>query len=385
MKYIIPTFEKIEWMPPTITLIQKLANQGNEVVYITLFPDTYFSGYRGDGSIRNLSLCGKNISLNEKHRYVKGISGILFRIDNMIKRVIATRLSKAIESEETDSSILWVVNEMTVLFAGTHFLNRRRYIFTIYELHKKSILTRRIVKAAREASIVVVPEYCRAHIMQSWYNLSKCPVVLPNKPDIDINLLADAETIAAIEKIESIRNSGKIAVLYMGGITPERPLDKLIDAIGESEKYRLIVMGKKSTYLDQLKKKYPGAFEYIGNFTPPQHLLVAAHAGIGVLIYVSINQAQGLNALFCAPNKIYEYAGLGLPMIVNDIPGLHFEILTGKMGHIVDYNDMNSILSALDNICDNYSEFSKNAIIYYNRINIDAIINKVIDLYLAAI
>lgn len=126
MKYIIPTFEKIEWMPPTITLIQKLANQGNEVVYITLFPDTYFSGYRGDGSIRNLSLCGKNISLNDRHRYVKGISGILFRIDNMIKRVIATRLSKAIESEETDSSILWVVNEMTVLFAGTHFLNRQK-------------------------------------------------------------------------------------------------------------------------------------------------------------------------------------------------------------------------------------------------------------------
>ena len=55
MKIVMPTFERIEWMPPTITLIQKLSEMGHEVVYITIYPDNYLPSL-GLKNVRNVFL-----------------------------------------------------------------------------------------------------------------------------------------------------------------------------------------------------------------------------------------------------------------------------------------------------------------------------------------
>ncbi len=38
----MPTFEKIKWMPPTITLINTLVDLGYDITYITIYPDEYY-------------------------------------------------------------------------------------------------------------------------------------------------------------------------------------------------------------------------------------------------------------------------------------------------------------------------------------------------------
>lgn len=379
MKIIIPTFERIAWMPPTISMIESLAEMGHDIIYITVYPDSFFENNKYHERIRNVSLCFRNLTLQYRIPYVKYISGLLFRVDNLVKRLVALRLSRVLSSLIDESSLLWVVNEMTVLLAGTHFLQNRKYAFTIYELHEKKRRTKSVEIAAKKAKVVVVPEYCRAHIMKSRYSLNQLPVVLPNKTTITPTDTLSQEAQKAIDFLHALRQKGSIPVLYMGGIGKERPLEPILEAIKDDPKFRLVVMGRESAYLRELMSVYRDSFDYIGAFVPPEHIQVAAHAGIGLLMYISINQAQGLNAIFCAPNKIYEYAGQGLPVIANDIPGLRFPIELHNIGKVVDFTNSDAVRAALEALYLDYNGYSDRAKAFYQQTDVDQIIQNVLD------
>lgn len=379
MKIIIPTFERIEWMPPTISMIESLAEMGHDIIYITVYPDSFFEKNKYREHIHNISLCSRDLTVQYRIPYKKFVSGVLFRFDILIKKLVALRLNKVISSLMEEDSLLWVVNEMTVLLGGSRFLKKKDYAFTIYELHEKTFKNRHIENAAKHAKVTIVPEYCRAHIMQSRYGLKKEPVVLPNKTEIKPAETLSQKADEAIALLESLRQEGRIPVLYMGGINKERPLEPILEAIKDDPKFRLVLMGRESVYLQELTSRYYGFFDYIGAFVPPEHIQVAAHAGIGLLMYVSLNQTQGLNAIFCAPNKIYEYTGQGLPVIGNDIPGLKFPIELSGVGKVADFTRKDSIKAALEAIHADYGGYSKRAKEFHKQTDVNQIIQNVLD------
>lgn len=49
-------------------------------------------------------------------------------------------------------------------------------------------------------------------------------------------------------------------------------------------------------------------------------------ASIGVMSYSPHQKTHAgvVNALYCAPNKIFEYGKYGKPMIANDVPALKY-------------------------------------------------------------
>lgn len=379
MKIIIPTFERIEWMPPTISMIESLAEMGHEIIYITIYPDSFFEKNQYREQIQNISLCSRDLTLQYRIAYKKGISGLLLRIDTFVKKLVALRLSKVLSSLVDESSLLWVVNEMTVLLAGSRFLKNRTYAFTIYELHEKTFKNRNIEKAAKHAQVTIVPEYCRAHIMKARYGLKSDPIVLPNKTEIKQAERLSEKANEAIERLKTLRAGGCIPVLYMGGVNRERPLEPILEAIKEDPKFKLVIMGRESVYLRELTAQYDGCFDYLGAFVPPEHIQIAAHAGIGLLMYVSINQTQGLNAIFCAPNKIYEYTGQGLPVIGNDIPGLRFPIEVNGIGKVADFANKESVKTALEAIYADYEEYSRRAKEFNKKTDANQIIQSVLD------
>ena len=75
------------------------------------------------------------------------------------------------------------------------------------------------------------------------------------------------------------------------------------------------------------------------------------------------------------PNKIFEYTGLGLPVIANDIPGLRFPIMNSRCGEIVDYQNKKSVSDALKKIFDNYQVYVSEAYKFYKSVDIDEILN----------
>lgn len=381
----MPTFEKIKWMPPTITLINTLVDLGYDITYITIYPDEYYQNF-DQHHVKNISLCKKTFSLLDYCRDKKILSSIAYRIDVMIEKFLAHRLRNCLGNIVKPDDILWVVNEMTVMYAGCRFLKSfDKYIFTMYELHGNHFWERNIKKAAQNACMNIVPEYNRAHIQKCLYALNKTPVVLPNKPmnhPINRNMVLPNKEV--FEKIQKCRDEGKKIIMYMGIISEERPLEPFIQAISESgNKYQLMIIGRESSYLNELKNKYPTGFQYLGFFTPPDHLAVASHSDIGLLIYVDRNKNNGMNALFCAPNKIFEYTGFGMPVIANDIPGLHHVIKTAECGTCVDLNDKKSIIAGIETCIKNYEKYSNNAKKYFDSVEIPKIVASIIESYYA--
>lgn len=371
-RVVIPTFEVIKWMPPTITLINTLVDLGYDIVYITIYPDEYCENF-DKAHVANIAIFPKNIEIL---KYVKNrlLASIAFRIDVIVKKIISHFVGATINKILEKDDILWVVNELTVIYAGAHFLKKYkdRYIFTMYELHPSGFVSRNIKKAANYASVNVVPEYNRAHMQKLFFKLRQCPLVLPNKPENHPRQKNMKIGIADVEsKLQSIKKSGKKIILYMGIIGEERPLEPFIEAIEElREQYELVIMGRETDYLRKLQSQYNDKFTYLGFYNPPMHLVIASHADIGLLVYVSENSAFGLNAMYCAPNKIYEYTGFGMPVITNDVPGLYYSVQMNKMGCCLDFDNKKQIVECLGKISDNYVEFSENAVNFYNSLNI---------------
>lgn len=383
MRIIIPSFEEIKFMPPTITLFRVLAEMGHEVVYITVFPDEYAPNFQGE-NISNISLVKKDYTIKKNIRTpdIFGVRWLVYHTDILIKSYFARRLGQWLAKNLKKDDLLWVVNEMTPLLAGASFTKKYKdqFIFTIYELHNATWATRSIKRTAQNAKVTVVPEYNRAHMQKYFFNLKKLPKVLPNKPlctGKGKGFPIENETIR--DTIARIKDSGKRIILYMGIISLERPLDKIIQAAQtQKDKYEFVILGRPSPYLEFLKEKYKDCFTYLGFVTPPQHMNVASHADIGILIYVPQGNF-GLNALYCAPNKIYEYTGLGLPVLTNDIPGLHNLVHSYECGLSIDMDDPKTITESLSELFNNYDKYQKGADSFYESVNIKKLVADILD------
>ena len=79
--------------------------------------------------------------------------------------------------------------------------------------------------------------------------------------------------------------------------------------------------------------------------------------------YVANNHS--INAVFCAPNKVYEFAGFGIPMLCNDNPGLKYTVEYYGMGVCAEDLSVDSIKSFLDKIRAEESAMSEAANHYY--------------------
>lgn len=379
MHIIIPTFEKIKWMPPTVSLIKTLCELGHTVTYITIFKDDYYEHFDSE-KVKNVALYDYNdIDLVQKVKFSKIAMSCAYRIEILIRKILAKKVSKVIKNIIKEDDVLWIVNEMTVNYAKKSLINNfKNYIFTIYELEIDDKKSHFIKKAAQKAKINVVPEYNRAHIIQALYQLEKTPIVLPNK-SIDHPRM---KNIKGIDKniydiLDRIKKEKKRIVVYSGIIGPERRLDTLIEAIDRlNTKFELVILGRESNYLRELLQKYPKKFTYLGYKTNPEHLPIISQCDIGVLFYIA--DRKTINPIYCAPNKIFEYTGFGLPVICNDIPALKYTAEQYKFGLCVDISNVDDICDKLEKYDENYDIYSKNSKVFFESLDIKEIINRIL-------
>lgn len=187
--------------------------------------------------------------------------------------------------------------------------------------------SKRTIELARNAKRVVVPEYNRAFIQQALWRLPETPAVLPNKPAISKN--ASFNLPIDDDRLVRIMNEKRKVVLYQGLFADDRDLFPFADAIDMlGGEFVLYLMGKavdseQQNKLDQLLATHSN-IEYIGFVQAPTHLAFTRYAHIGLLPYSASydGACHPLNALYCAPNKIWEYSCYGIPMLGSDIPGL---------------------------------------------------------------
>ena len=287
------------------------------------------------------------------------------------------RKLKTISPSEVERTLLWIgTAESAIPLYG--ILRHYHYYLTMLELldGKKNTFKRTMFgKLAQKAEAVVACEITRAYLMKYWFGLKRLPYVMPNKP-YELGAAKNAEPSCDQTKqaIDIIR--GKKFIIFQGIFQKLDYMKALATALLQmNSDYYIVLMGfdlYKTNVYEELKKIYGRVIE-LASLPAPLHLEVTSHAKIGLVFYDDFS----LNQAFCAPNKIYEYSGFGIPMLANKIPGLENTVGKYNAGKCVDF-ESEHLMEAIKEIDSNYAQYSASALALYNAVDNEKAIRQMV-------
>lgn len=301
------------------------------------------------------------------------------KINNWIKfrNKFKKRLS-LLKRKSVNKELIWYgTTETAIPLIG--IVGKTDYILTSLELldDDKNTLKRKLFGVlAHKAKAIVSCEETRSYIMKYWYNLPKLPYTMPNKPySLGVEKYTVPSTLITSEAIERIKD--KKVIIYQGIFQNIEYMTELAKALKNmNSDYHLVMMGfdTHNTNIIKILKDIYDKVVYIKSIPAPLHLEVTSHATIGLVFY----DADTLNKAFCAPNKIYEYSGFGIPMIANNIPGLKNTVGKARAAVCTEFNSLD-LEKAIKLIDSHYVEYSKNALDFYNSTDNEQIIRRIVE------
>ena len=340
--YILKT--KLHYYPPCVSQIRMIKQLGYDVdvVYGTCHEKTL--KLLEDEGIK----CYKISNLKDENpkKIEKIISWLKFRYS----------LSKFIKDYDRNNTLFWFgTAESVIPMLGK--LRNYNYNVTLLELLDNDKIKRLLLKSIMSnAKKVACCEETRAWIMKYWFSLKELPYVFPNKSYQQITARRVIPSTDMTSKIiDDIKDSN--ILLSQGVLQTPDELIEFAKALNHTKKrYKFVLMGiDKYHCVDTLREYYDDIY-YVEYVPAPLHLEITSYARIGINFY----RPDCLNKAFCAPNKIYEFSGFGIPIIGNKIPGLVNTIGVNNAGICVDLIEKN-IVKAINEIDDNYEKYSKNA------------------------
>ena len=369
MKIVIVHNSELNAIPPVRNLLDVLLALKQNIVLVSRDKENAMNDYEASGV--------KFYRLKSNPNNVLGKALAVLQRRKQIREIV--------KHEMCDRDLLWAILDKTAIDIGINLLRNYNSVIQLLELTDDiplytdvPLIMANLKKYAEAANEIIVPEYNRAHILKIWWDLKKTPIVLPNKP----YKLPPSEIPAEIKsKLTKLINEKRRVLLYQGDFNPDRDLEIIADTVESMKDYALYLLGRPNKYLNNLLSKKNG-IEYIGYIQPPYHICAARYAHIGLLPYKpskNMKYCSELNALYCAPNKIHEYASQGLPMIGPDIPGLRFPFELYKIGECYKADSVSSVLQAINNVEKNIYEYKNNCKKFWNSENIVDIIRSIIE------
>lgn len=361
MKIYIIHKSKLTFIPPVISEIKLLSELGYEVTVIDEGITDYWKKYFDEIGVNYVEILPNNMNL-----FMKAYSYLNFR-----KKVFCYLKSHNVDKS---TSILWIEGAQTIFALGAKLL-KYRFVLQISELHEEiKYQFKATQKVVHDAKVVVLPEYNRALIFQAMHKIKKKPIILPNKPYFIPSQDELAKSASEYKEYCDYFTSNKV-ILYQGIINDERNLTSFVKAVKSFQgEYKLVLMGKDCGLVERYKKIDP-SIVHISFIPAPHYLIMTSLCHIGIVMY----KPECLNTIYCAPNKTFEYASFGKPMLGNDIPGLKV-IDDNKMGSTVDESCETNIVEAIKWIEQNYSQCSSNSKKYFENTDNKEVIKRIIDI-----
>ena len=371
----------IEMLPPVISLLRILKGFGEKVVYFGMIRTRTGLGVLEELGVPyemypyELVCFRANPFRRCWQKATQWIRPYMFRLW-IWKRIRRLSIGE-------DDIVLWSSEMQTAAVLGNSALKfGKRHIQSLYELGDeagKDYLGFDMDRLYATATLIEC-EYNRAHILKAEKGIDKLPFVLPNKPYAHPRKrsipVSDEKAASVVETWK-----GKKVFLYQGGLQNDRgQLLRLIESLCESQSDAIVaIMGRPSPLIDELKRKYANV-SYVPFVSPPHHLEVTSHADVGIAYYQggAIWGLSPLNPVYCAPNKIYEYSGFGIPLICNDIPGLKYTIEQYHAGICLDEITKESVSLAAQRILSRYQEYSDNALTFFDAVDIASEVKKIL-------
>lgn len=374
-KIIVLHYGNVMLYPPVISLLDNLIANNRNVVLIA-------------GNTKRLPsriLEAKNIVVRDMP--IDGSSNPLGRLRRRL--LLGGAYKNALESSHDDGDVVWTTTDSTVRALNTA-LKGKKHVLQLMELEESfplfsgaKVLKFELDEYAREAWKVVVPERNRAYIQQVMWKLERVPEVLPNKPySLDPGNIDNA----AEELVSQISREKRKVIMYLGVMSVDRDLGPFADAVemmgDEFVLYALgkIPVGQNEAFISFLTS-HPQV-KYLGFFNPPTHLHFLRYAHIGLLPYITNYESKvisPLNVLYCAPNKIYEYAGFGVPIVGTDVLGLRIPFEKYNIGVCCKDLKPGSIREALSYADENHDRMASGCRDFYEDTDLDAIVKAILD------
>lgn len=185
-----------------------------------------------------------------------------------------------------------------------------------------------------KAELVIAANTERAAVMKNHYKLQHGPTVVRNIPPMPVSQLNNEKVYRLYPGLRR-EDAGDVHFVYMGDINLARGLKVLLDSaalLPERFKFVFVGGGPDLGYLKELAdENMTNRLRVIGPI-PHDHVFDAIRqADIGFVSYAM----SGLNNILCAPNKVFEYAQAGLPMVATCQPTIAALFAEHRVGELV--------------------------------------------------
>jgi glycosyltransferase involved in cell wall biosynthesis len=255
-------------------------------------------------------------------------------------------------------------HELDALFAGLviKLLTGRKLIYDAHEHHASMIAenpkipglfepwVESIVGAMEEIACRFVDEVITVNrtLRERYLRMGKNAVVLYNCPVLS---LFDH----CFEKRHTGVSNGRPVVIYQGGISRTKGLDKFLLALKKvKEQFPDVMFSVVGKLLGGEAPKnwmehYVKTFDLTENFeitgwVPHEEVSKYLNsANIGVILF----QPTHYNNLIGLPNKLFEYMACGKPVVASNFPEIRNVVTTSKCGLLIDPTDSEEIARAI--------------------------------------
>jgi glycosyltransferase involved in cell wall biosynthesis len=177
---------------------------------------------------------------------------------------------------------------------------------------------------------------------EKTYNITR-PIVLLNVP-----------RAAHVKKTNYFKDTfhlrdDQIILLYQGNLAAERGVDILLEAFKKRINNKLVIIfmgyGELEREIQSLTKSYKNIF--LHKAVPTRELLnYTASADVGIHIIKN----NCLNHNFCMPNKLFEYAMAGLPVIISNVKEMSAFVKKNQMGVVMEDDTVTSFNKAIERL-----------------------------------
>ncbi len=212
----------------------------------------------------------------------------------------------------------------------------------------------------RRADLVIAANDERARLMAEHYCLNRTPVVMRNIP-ASTNTKARKEDVLQQFPVLSRRTADEVLIIYQGDISLSRGIDRFVRALTYlGPEYRMVIVGGGPD-LDRLREigrplESEGRLVMLGRVEHRLLPLITAVADVGVVTY----PFQGLNNIYCAPNKLFECARAGLPVVATNQPPLRRSVENYGIGRLIgEHDSAEETARAIREVAENKSQYGK--------------------------
>ena len=262
--------------------------------------------------------------------------------------------------ESIDADVIHV-HDLPALQAGAELATEKQahFVYDAHELYpeqkafskkQRLICSKNESTFIKQANLVFTVNDSIAEEMAVRYSINK-PKVLLNALDPDPSFDPTAEYDLLRQKLNL--SPRKRILLFQGGFSPNRNLDKLVKAMRYvADQHVVLVMLGFGSYRDTLEKvaqrnNYLGSRVYFLDAVPQSELVQhSASADVGIIPYPHVD----LNSYFCTPNKLFEFIQAGLPILANDSPELRRFVVDNGFGMVRSMKTAKEIGKAIDTV-----------------------------------